>query len=287
MLVRFTTLLLAAVASARVMDGVSAVPTGWEEVRMASPDEAIFLRIALKQPRSGALDQAVLDMSTPGHANYGKHMSRDELRTYTAPSRLAVSTTVEWLQDHDIQPLVDHDWISFTTTVKTANKLLDTQFAWYQYLDGGSPKLRTLSYSVPDQVAKHIDLVQPTTRFGHLDARKSSIFDIHPLEHSDTKANFVDTDAQDSARCDSYVSPVCLRNLYNIHYTPSAPNDSLAAFASFLEEYASYDDLQMFQRAYVPDAVGQNFSVESINGGEPDQSGRHDSSKPTPSPPFS
>ncbi|KAL2257617.1 hypothetical protein VTK26DRAFT_9405 [Humicola hyalothermophila] len=278
MLLSSAVMLLAAVASARVtMDSVAAPPKGWEQLRTAAADEPIFLRVALKQQGSRALDQAVLDMSTPGHPSYGMHMTRDEVRTYTAPSHVAISATSAWLGDYGIKASVDHDWMSFTTTVGTANKLLDTQFAWYQYSDGGRPKLRTLSYSVPDQVAAHIDLVQPTTRFGRIEARKSAIIETHPLELFDIKANAVDGNTKDSARCNAFVKPECLRNLYRIHYMPSAPNDNKVAFGSFLEQYASYEDLESFQRSYVPDAVGQNFSVEAINGGEPDPNGQHDS----------
>ena len=279
-------LLLVAAASARVMDRLVAVPKGWEESRAAWSDETIFLRVALKQhhSRSHALDQAVLDLSTPGHPNYGMHMTRDELRSYTAPSDDAVSAVTSWLQQHAIEPRVDHDWVSFTTTVGTANKLLGTRFAWYQCLQAaGAPALRALSYSVPDHVAAHIDLVQPTTRFGNLGARKSSVFDIHALKFEDvvipdTREAFVEG-LEDIAACTSTVTPDCLRSLYNIHYMPAAPGENTVAFASFLEEYARYDDVQAFEKRLVPGAVGVNFSVELINGGLNDQGSGSDSSK--------
>jgi tripeptidyl-peptidase-1 len=279
-------LLLAAAASARVIDKLAAVPKGWEGSRAALPDEPIFLRVALKQQpsRVHALNQAVLEMSTPGHPNYGMHMTRDDLRSYTAPSHDAVSAVTGWLEQHAIRPVVDHDWVSFTTTVRTANELLGTQFAWYQYLDGaGDPALRALSYSVPDHVAAHINLVQPTTRFGNLGARKSSVFDMHPLELDDgvipdTKAHYVAGGA-DPAACTHSITPECLRLIYNIHYTPVAPENNKVAFASFLEEYARYGDMQDFEQRLVPDAVGMNFSVELINNGLDDQGSGSDSSK--------
>jgi tripeptidyl-peptidase-1 len=268
------------------MDRLAAVPRGWEERQIAAPDEPIFLRVALKQhpARVHALDQAVLDMSTPGHPNYGIHMTPDELRSYTAPSDDAVSAVTEWLHEHAIQPVVDHDWVSFTTTVRTANKLLDTQFAWYRYLQrAGGPALRALSYSVPDDVAAHIDLVQPTTRFGNLGARRSTIFDAYPLvlddgTAPDSRANFV-ADTIDAEACTSTVTPDCLKSLYNIRYKPAAPEDNKVAFASFLEQYARYDDLDEFEQRLAPEAVGMNFSVELINGGLNDQGSGDDASK--------
>ncbi|KAK4097063.1 subtilisin-like protein [Parathielavia hyrcaniae] len=276
-------LVLAAVASARVMDRLTAVPPGWQQSRAASPDDPIFLRVALKQQpdRVKVLDQAVLDMSTPGHPNYGLHMTRDELRSYTAPSDDAVSAVTSWLQDHAIQPTVDHDWVSFTTTVRTAAELLDTQFAWYRYSHSGRPALRTLSYSVPGRVAAHIDLVQPTTRFGNLGARRSAIFGMHPVELDGIvmpawNAKFP---AGETDPCASRITPGCLRGLYNVHYRPAAPENSKVAFASFLEEYARYDDLKVFLERLMPEAVGANFSVELVNGGLNDQESEDDSTE--------
>ncbi|KAJ4289272.1 hypothetical protein N0V88_007023 [Collariella sp. IMI 366227] len=264
----YSTLVFAAAASARVMHELAAVPAGWEHRHAASPDDTVFLRVALKHNPGidSALDQAVLDMSTPGHPNYGLHMTRDELRSFTAPSDAAVTTVTDWLLRYGIQPTVDHDWISFTTGVETANKLLDTD--------------------VPDHIAAHVDLVQPTTRFGHLAARKSAIFDLHRFveDYEDAISSEKDTavaaDSTAPAECGLLVRPDCLKSLYNINYTAMRA-DNKVAFASFLEEYARYDDLKEFTEKYLPDSdlAAATFSVELINGGLDDQSSSSDASE--------
>jgi tripeptidyl-peptidase-1 len=83
----------------------------------------------------------------------------------------------------------------------------------------------------------------------------------------------------DTEACTSTVTPDCLKSLYNIHYKPAAPEDNKVAFASFLEQYARYDDLNDFEQRLAPDAVGMNFSVELINGGLNDQGSGGDASK--------
>ncbi|KAH8881226.1 subtilisin-like protein [Thozetella sp. PMI_491] len=264
--------LLAAAVSARVMDKLPGVPPGWKEIKPALSNEPISLRIALRQPRAAELEQAVLDMSTPGHPNYGKHLSRLELRAYTAPSEAATEKVSTWLQKYKIEPSVDNDWVLFTTTVGAANKLLNTQFAWYEYVEGGGPKLRTLSYSIPDDLAEHVDLVQPTTRFGQLGAKKSTIFDMTILEDSPAEE-----DAALAATCTrSSVTPDCLKDLYNISYT-AKPDGNLVGVASYLEQYARYSDLQLFEKNYVSAAAGQNFSVKLFNNGLNDQNSNEDS----------
>ncbi|OTA99361.1 hypothetical protein M426DRAFT_67989 [Hypoxylon sp. CI-4A] len=273
---RSLSVLFASAAAAKVMDSVPAIPKGWSLQKPASPDDSVTLRVGLPQQHAVALEQAVLEMSTPGHPNYGMHMSRDEVRAYTAPTEQSVSSVVDWLAESGIEASINNDWILFKTNVKTANELLDADFAWYQYEKGGDPKLRTLSYSVPDELAANIDLIQPTTRFGQLGAKRSTISEIQVLEPEEADAMNAAV-AVEAADCNpSRITPACLKSLYNIKYT--APTEgNLVAFASYLEEYARYSDLQSFERQYLSEASGQNFTVELVNGGLNDQSSSDDS----------
>lgn len=274
----------ATAVSARVFDRVPSVPQGWTKVAPALATDKLSLKIALKQQHAVALEQAVLAISTPGSPDYGKHMTREELRSYVAPGARAVDAVTRWLASHGVAPaVVDNDWLTISTDVATADALLDTQFAWYEYEHGtDGKKLRTLSYSVPDDVAEHVDLVQPTTRFGQLGAKRSTIFDMTVLDDDAVSAVKVAaaktaaSAAEDAALCTSTVTPACLKAQYNINYTAS-PDGNLVAFASYLEQYARYTDLQEFEEQQVPEAVGQNFSVTLINGGLDDQSSSDDS----------
>lgn len=112
-----------------------------------------------------------MDMSTPSHPSYGQHFqSHDEMKRMLLPSQEAVSTVLAWLKAAGIDSIEeDADWIKVQTTVSVANELLDTKFKWYVSDETKQRRvLRTLEYSVPEDVAQHINLVQPTTRFGHI-----------------------------------------------------------------------------------------------------------------------
>ncbi|KAK1834613.1 tripeptidyl-peptidase [Podospora conica] len=277
-------LLFAAAASAHVMSTLHAVPKGWHHVRHASPDDTVTLRIALRQQNPQVLEQAVLDMSTPGHPNYGMHMTRDELQSHAAPSPESQAAVKDWLTSNRIEARVRNDWVTLTTSTSKANALLNSSFSWYQYQNGGGPKLRTLSYSIPDHLVQYIDLVQPTTRFGQLGAQKSTIFEMHRVEDaqdisSATNAKFTANSQGVDESCAYRVTPNCLKSLYNINYTASAGPENKVAFASYLEEYARYEDFTKFQKEFVPKAVGQNFTVELVNGGLNDQHSVHDSAE--------
>ncbi|KAG6368901.1 hypothetical protein INS49_003119 [Diaporthe citri] len=270
----------AAAVSARVLDSVPAVPQGWSKASAALPTDKLALKIGLKQQHAAALEQAVLAVSSPGSPSYGKHLTREELRSYVAPAEQSVADVTAWLAKYDIVPAVDNDWITISTDVKTANAMLDADFGWYEYEEGGGLKLRTLSYGVPDEIAQHVDLIQPTTRFGQLGSKRSTIFDIVIAEEDDDVAalnqNVAASPAAAAAPCTTTVTPQCLKAQYNIGYTPDTEGN-LIAFASYLEQYARYADLEQFTTQVLPEAAGQNFSVTTVNGGLNDQNSSDDS----------
>lgn len=273
----------AATVSARLFHKLPTIPDGWKIASPALPTDKVTLKIGLEQQYSAALEQAVLNISTPDHPDYGNHMTREELRSYVAPRQQSVDDVVSWLEGHGVVPAIDNDWMTIATDVKTANEMLDADFKWYHHEEDHVLKLRTLHYSVPDSVAEHVDLVQPTTRFGHPRLRRSTISEVsYPDEVPGLKLMKVDvetaTTSSDPAFCTTTVTPECIRAQYNIGYKPHAGHNNRVAFASYLEEYARYDDLEQFQENFVPKAVGQNFSVTLISGGLNDQSSSSGSS---------
>ena len=71
------------------------------------------------------------------------------------------------------------------------------------------------------------------------------------------------------ASCATLITPTCLKELYNIQYTPDPKSGSKIGFGSFLNQSARTEDLSLFQKAQgIPQ---QGFSVELINGGTNDQ----------------
>lgn len=176
----------------------------------------------------------------------------------------------------------DGDWVHFRTNVTTANSLLETEFGWYHNEDSGRNFLRTTEYGVPAGIADHINLVQPTTRFGNIKAMRSTIHESSPLhETGDVAASALgNIDVAGSsipASCNTTITPTCLLKLYNVHYGADPKTKNRVAFASFLEEYARYADLAAWEPKYAPWATGQNFTTIEFNGGLDDQTSPDDS----------
>lgn len=209
------------------------------------------------------------------------------------PSAASVGAVGAWLDSHNISDVVvDADWISFSTTVGRANLLLGTQFQWFRPAasdingDGSARRrLRTLHYSVPDSLAGHVNLVHPTTRFGRV---RSNIVRSKRLDQGYFRAAggggatdaAADAAAAAAGDCSFAVTPACLKTLYSIgDYAASNASGSRIGFCSYLDEYARYSDLQLFEQSFAPSARGQSFSVVPFNGGQNDQSSGSDSTE--------
>ena len=55
------------------------VPEGFSRQEPASPDTVLSMRISLKQSDPAGLEKALMDVSTPGNALYGQHLSKQEV----------------------------------------------------------------------------------------------------------------------------------------------------------------------------------------------------------------
>ncbi|KAI7779386.1 subtilisin-like protein [Diaporthe eres] len=264
----FVFVLLAGIVSARVFD-LPGIPKGWEHVGPASPDETIQLRLALRQQGELALEAAVLERSDPGTANYGIHLSREELQSYTAPSECTETNVAQWLRAKNVTHSIEADWITLRTTVDVANDLFNASFGWFRREGTGAEKvnaarelkLRSLSYSIPDDLTQHVDTVQPVTRFGDVKAMGSAIATaVEFFNASSNSTVFV------RGNCDSYETPGCLKQLLPGSFESETAHGRIG-FASFLGQSARYGDLEEFIRELAPHSVGLNFSFTEINGG--------------------
>lgn len=264
----FVFVLLAGVVSARVFD-LPGIPKGWEHVGPASPDEPIQLRLALRQQGELALEAAVLERSTPGAANYGIHLSREEVQSYTAPSKCTETSVTEWLVEKNVPHSIESDWVTIMTTVDVANDVFNASFGWFRQEGAGAEnangaheaKLRSLSYSIPEHLTQHVDTVQPVTRFGDVKAMGSAIA---------TAAEFFNTSSNSTTfvrgNCDSYETPGCLKQLLPGSFESETAYGRIG-FASFLGQSARYGDLAEFISELAPHSGGLNFSFTEINGG--------------------
>ncbi|OQE09555.1 hypothetical protein PENVUL_c006G05709 [Penicillium vulpinum] len=247
------------------------VPDGWSRGDRPLASELIKFRLAITQHNAGEFEQKVIELSTPGHASYGRHMKRDEVKNFLSPSLAISDQVIAWLRSEKVPTSsikLDGHWVSFTVPVSQAEQLLKTEFFYFHQQDQQSIAIRTLGYSVPRALHPHIQLIQPTTRFGNLVPQRSSTFE-RPKPA---------TPEQLAAGCNTAITPDCLRDLYGIDNTTTRPEwQNRLGISGFLEQYARHDDFNDFLRRYAQNHTDADFSVVSINGGQDDQHSMADS----------
>lgn len=247
-------------------------PNGWqvdETARVASTGKQQVFSIALTMQNVDQLESKLLDLSSPDSKNYGQWMSQKDVTTAFLPSKEAVSSVTKWLKSKGVKHYnVNDGFIDFALDVKGANALLDSDYQYYT--KEGQTKLRTLSYSIPDDVAEHVQFVDPSTNFGGTLA-------FAPVTHPSrtlTERKNKPTKSTVDASCQTSITPSCLKQMYNIgDYTPKVESGSTIGFSSFLGQSAIYSDVFMFEEKFgIPK---QNFTTVLISNGTDDQNPAH------------
>ncbi|KAL3424591.1 Pro-kumamolisin [Phlyctema vagabunda] len=262
---------VAALSTSNVVESLRGVPQGWKQVGRPNPDTRFHLRIALDQPNHALFEQTLYDISTPDHSQYGMHLKREEIKALIKPRDESTDAVLSWLEESGVaQSDIENDgeWINFYTTVATAEAMMDTKFYYYSKTTKESAKkIRTLHYSVPQNVSSHITTIQPTTRFGQYRAAANAVFETEVANFVPKAADIPSTSLNVTA-CNATITPECIRALYNIgDYVADPECGSLLGVSGYLNEYAKYDALDKFLETYAPYAVSQNFSFVLVNGG--------------------
>jgi len=131
--------------------------------------------------------------------------------------------------------------------------------------------VRTNSYSLPEHLHPHIDLIQPTTLFARFRSLRSTLHWSESQTSGETisagtivsKTSVTTVDA----KCNTEITVNCIKQLYDaVGYDTSATNGNRIAIASYLEQYANNKDLQLFYQDQRPDALGSSYKFVSVKG---------------------
>jgi tripeptidyl-peptidase-1 len=170
-----------------------------------------------------------------------------------APHPDSVEAVNSWLEFHDIDPLNSvyrsgsGDWITLRIPVDLAEKILSAKYNIYRHTTSGEEVVRTLSYSLPEELHDHIDVISPCTYFGTLRSMRVTSF-LQPTLHNIVQdASSVQVPEGTLApSCNLSITPACLRALYKTSsYVPVSVNVNKLAIAGYLDKFASYADLQV------------------------------------------
>ncbi|KAI0812367.1 family S53 protease [Irpex lacteus] len=250
-----------------VHDSRPSAPPSFTKVGAASPDAVLNMRIALTQNNPAGLEKALMDVSTPGNALYGQHLTKEQVEDLVRPTQETVDAVNAWLAEHKITAKPSSpagDWISFQATVAQANELLDTQFSTFEHVATGVTSIRTLAYSIPADLVGHIELVHPTVSF----SSPSSRLPVISVPMKSTPPTNLTTDAAVPASCASTITPTCLQDLYGIPATPATHSSNTLGVAGFIQQFANQADLRTFLTNLRPDiSASTSFALQTLDGG--------------------
>lgn len=211
------------------------------------------------------LESKLLSVSDPASSAYGKYLEKEDVDALFAPSTEDVEKVKSWIATADARNVEYLSGVvSFSTSISKANELLGTKFGLYT--NGKTSKVRTLSYSIPEDLVDSIDLVTPTTMFGETTAHAAipnamPAAEPEPELVPEASSAMTLRERQLKTACEKQVvfdnvtfpliGPQCLMELYSTTgYTPSATSGSSIAFGSFLNQSAVMKDAKKFLKTW-------------------------------------
>ncbi|CAK5269875.1 unnamed protein product [Mycena citricolor] len=250
------------------------IPSTFVKAGVPSPETTVKLRLGLFSNNFPGLEETLYAVSTPGSALYGQHLSLEEAKAFMEPSAESLTAVTEWLQSHGLKADVDSpygEWLSVQVPVSKLNEMLDANYESFTHVESGKQMLRTMAYSLPENLHAHIEALSPTTGFSRpLGVGRG------PVVSAKLKAPPVnETLSPDAvpASCATTVTPACLQAMYGIPTTLATQKSNSIAVAGFIEQFAQTRDLSSFLTRFRTDLPSTTtFALRTFDGGANTQS---------------
>ena len=140
-----------------------------------------------------------------------------------------------------------------------ANTLLNANFTTYVHEATNTTHVRTLAYSLPDDVSNHVAFIYPTTQFIPPANNKVQVKAIQPPAAVSKRSRSRRADIP--AECAQVITPACLQAIYNIPATPATDH----AAASQVTQQMQQQQAQMNPMAGAGQDPDKQFKAEAEN----------------------
>ena len=112
--------------------------------------------------------------------------------------------------------------------------MLDADFSVFTHDESGTQIVRALQYSIPENLAGHLQVVHPVTTFAVST----------PKILADKQIDSVPTNERRQSACTGRIDPQCLQQLYGIPTTPATSTDYLLV-TGYNNESPSVSDMEV------------------------------------------
>ena len=223
---------------------------GWVR-QSAGAYELVKFTLAVHQRNWEKLQQLALGSGTPGSGLYGRHLSKHEIDSLTAPDPEQVRVVAEWLTVHGAMFTIRHERIEVQLSLAKAKAMLHTTFG--RYRRAHQPTVAILradgAFTLPPRVASAV----------------AAVFGLHgmPLpEHP-----MAIRPLQQPCSLDANVTPAVINVTYSLRYaTVARGSTNRQAVAEFQGERMLKSDLNRFFSNYVPDRAKGDDRVSKFVG---------------------
>lgn len=247
----------------------SRLPSLWKRDNRVPPDQVIHIDIALSldEEASDNAAKALEAISDPGSDKFGQYLKPTEAADLFTPPVERVREVARWLNDSGVarsrmRLSLDLAHIGFDAPAEEAEALFEAEF--HAFSSDDRVDVASEKYTVPSRLSEYIDFVIPAANGGSAAPAVPDSVEVElPEEASLRTRQAADID------CFQYMTPHCLRKLYNIDdgegVTPHPDN----SFGFFTPSYSTWlsDDMEAFFNRLEPRLSGEEPIVMPINGG--------------------
>lgn len=247
----------------------------------AQTSTTVPVRINLKQQNLERGMDLLMAVSDPDSPQYGQHWTRQQVIDQFAPAQESIDTVKQWLVDagipaDDLTVAKDKGSIGFKTSVGTLEALLKTSYHVYENQKTASQHLGSDGYSLPAEVAQHVDFVWPGVVTSQIRAGARPLKANSPL----SAAVLRETRQDPLADCASRVTPECIAAMYKIPAAPTKtdPTNRLGML-EIGDQFFTQSDLDLFYKnaaKSIPEGTGPKIDYVNFNGSRPDPSNAAD-----------
>ncbi|SPN99168.1 related to serine protease [Cephalotrichum gorgonifer] len=246
--------------------------THWKRAGKVSADQVIHIDVSLtlneKTSENGA--KYLQEISDPASAKFGKHLRPSEAAELFTPPLEHVREVAQWLNSSGVtrsrmRLSLDLAHIGFDATAEEAEALFDAEFHQFASEDG-SVHVASDKYSVPERISAYVEFVLPTAEG---ESAATFVPDSVEVELPDDGDALRTRATGDGVDCFKYMTPHCLRKLYNIDdgegVTPH-PDNTFGFFTPSFSTWIS-EEMKTFFARFEPRIKNPDPIVMPINGG--------------------